>query len=96
MPIPYWTIGCIYGASAVTFGAFGAHGLKKRISDPAKIANFATAAHYQVPPQAPRNPYQILTSVFPAPPFRRPSPQHSGSTQEYSSSGIVRGWYDDV
>jgi hypothetical protein len=53
MPIPYWTIGCIYGASAVTFGAFGAHGLKKRISDPAKIANFATAAHYQVPVQSP-------------------------------------------
>jgi uncharacterized membrane protein YgdD (TMEM256/DUF423 family) len=48
MPIPFWTIGCIYGASAVTFGAFGAHGLKKKIADPARIANWNTAAHYQV------------------------------------------------
>lgn len=44
----YWTLGCIYGASAVAFGAFGAHGLKKRIADPGRLANFATAAHYQV------------------------------------------------
>jgi len=64
MPVPYWTIGCIYGASAVTFGAFGAHGLKKRISDPAKIANFATAAHYQVPILTPFTSHQILTSVL--------------------------------
>lgn len=45
---PFWTIGCIYGASAVTLGAFGAHGLKKRIADPAKLANWGTAAQYQV------------------------------------------------
>lgn len=49
MPIPFWTIGSIYGATAVTLGAFGAHGLKKRIADPAKLANWGTAAHYQVP-----------------------------------------------
>jgi uncharacterized membrane protein YgdD (TMEM256/DUF423 family) len=49
MPIPFWTIGCIYGAASVTLGAFGAHGLKKRIADPARIANWSTAAHYQVP-----------------------------------------------
>jgi uncharacterized membrane protein YgdD (TMEM256/DUF423 family) len=29
-------------------GAFGAHGLKKKIADPARIANWNTAAHYQV------------------------------------------------
>lgn len=29
-------------------GAFGAHGLKKRIADPQRIANWSTAAHYQV------------------------------------------------
>lgn len=29
-------------------GAFGAHGLKKRIADPARIANWGTAAQYQV------------------------------------------------
>jgi hypothetical protein len=44
----YWTLGCIYGATAVGFGAFGAHGLKKIATDPAKIASFSTAAHYQV------------------------------------------------
>jgi uncharacterized membrane protein YgdD (TMEM256/DUF423 family) len=44
----YWTLGCIYGATAVCFGAFGSHGLKKVVTDPAKIASFGTAAHYQV------------------------------------------------
>jgi uncharacterized membrane protein YgdD (TMEM256/DUF423 family) len=34
---PFWTIGCLYGASSVMLGAFGAHGLKKRIADPARI-----------------------------------------------------------
>ncbi|KAH8588683.1 hypothetical protein B0O99DRAFT_524497 [Bisporella sp. PMI_857] len=48
MPIPFWTIGCVYGAASVTLGAFGAHGLKKRIVDPARIANWNTAAHYQL------------------------------------------------
>ncbi|KAF8858180.1 DUF423-domain-containing protein [Acephala macrosclerotiorum] len=48
MPIPFWTIGSIYGATAVAFGAFGAHGLKKKIADPARIANWNTAAHYQL------------------------------------------------
>ncbi|KAF2120931.1 hypothetical protein BDV96DRAFT_595328 [Lophiotrema nucula] len=48
MPPPFWTIGCIYGASSVMLGAFGAHGLKKRIADPARIANWGTAAQYQL------------------------------------------------
>ncbi|TVY39025.1 UPF0382 membrane protein [Lachnellula subtilissima] len=48
MPLPYWTIGCIYGATSVTLGAFGAHGLKNRITDPSKIASWSTAAHYQL------------------------------------------------
>ncbi|KAF1985106.1 DUF423-domain-containing protein [Aulographum hederae CBS 113979] len=48
MPIPFWTIGCIYGAASVTLGAFGAHGLKKRIVDPTRIANWNTAAQYQL------------------------------------------------
>ena len=57
----YWTLGCIYGATAVGFGAFGAHGLKKVVTDPAKIASFTTAAHYQVrvtgPSSVPGDPY---------------------------------------
>ncbi|KAI1167137.1 hypothetical protein F5B18DRAFT_648154 [Nemania serpens] len=44
----YWTLGCIYGAMAVGLGAFGTHGLKKIVTDPAKIASFGTAAHYQL------------------------------------------------
>lgn len=44
----FWTVGAIYGATAVCLGAFGAHGLKKSISDPARIANWGTAAQYQV------------------------------------------------
>ena len=49
----YWSLACIYGASAVMLGAFGAHGLKKRIADPQRIANFGTAAQYQVRFQPP-------------------------------------------
>ncbi|KAJ8113471.1 hypothetical protein OPT61_g4408 [Boeremia exigua] len=45
---PFWTIGCLYGASSVMLGAFGAHGLKKSVSDPARIANWGTAAQYQL------------------------------------------------
>lgn len=44
----FWTVGCIYGASSVMLGAFGAHGLKKHITDPARLANWSTAAQYQV------------------------------------------------
>lgn len=44
----FWTLGALYGAAAVGMGAFGSHGLKKRIPDPQRIANWNTAAHYQV------------------------------------------------
>jgi hypothetical protein len=44
----FWKIGAIYGCTAVALGAFGAHGLKKHIADPAKIGNWSTAATYQV------------------------------------------------
>lgn len=46
--MPFWTIGCLYGAASVALGAFGAHGLKSRISDPQRLANWQTAAYYQV------------------------------------------------
>lgn len=48
MPGIFWTIGSLYGAASVAIGAFGAHGLKSRIADPQRIANWNTAAHYQV------------------------------------------------
>ncbi|KAK7722240.1 hypothetical protein SLS64_000773 [Diaporthe eres] len=44
----YWRVGALYGAAGVALGAFGAHGLKQRISDPAKIASWSTAAQYQI------------------------------------------------
>jgi len=44
----FWTLGCVYGASSVMLGAFGAHGLKKRIADPQRLQNWGTAAHYQL------------------------------------------------
>lgn len=44
----YWRVGALCGAAGVCLGAFGAHGLKQRISDPAKIASWGTAAQYQV------------------------------------------------
>ncbi|KAI1759543.1 hypothetical protein GGR53DRAFT_513245 [Hypoxylon sp. FL1150] len=44
----FWTLACLYGATAVGLGAFGAHGLKKTVADPARLATFATAAHYQL------------------------------------------------
>lgn len=51
-----WKTGAVFGAAAVGLGAFGAHGLKKRIADPHKLANWSTAAHYQV------NPAMIIAS----------------------------------
>lgn len=48
MSINWWTVGSLYGAASVAFGAFGAHGLKARGVPDAKIASWSTAAHYQL------------------------------------------------
>ncbi|KAM0709167.1 hypothetical protein Q7P35_003203 [Cladosporium inversicolor] len=48
MSINWWTVGSLYGAASVAFGAFGAHGLKSRGISDAKIASWSTAAHYQL------------------------------------------------
>ena len=40
-------IGGIYGALAVVFGAFGAHGLKKYL-DPEQLKSFETGVKYQM------------------------------------------------
>ncbi|KAK0269275.1 hypothetical protein LTR91_014993 [Friedmanniomyces endolithicus] len=48
MPSLFWTVGCLSGASSVILGAFGAHGLKSRLDSPARLANWHTAAQYQV------------------------------------------------
>lgn len=41
-------IGAIFAALSVVLGAFGAHGLKKIITDPALLASWDTAATYQL------------------------------------------------
>lgn len=67
---PFWTVGTLFGASSVMLGAFGAHGLKQRIADPARIANWGTAAQYQVPisrSHADNRPIDCLDSLFTLP-----------------------------
>ena len=59
----FWRIGAVFGATAVGLGAFGAHGLKNRISDPQKIANWVTAAQYQVQPFPQKTPFLIFLNV---------------------------------
>jgi len=44
----FWKVGALFGAAAVGLGAFGAHGLKDHIQDQQRLANWATAAHYQL------------------------------------------------
>ena len=55
----FWRLGALSGAAAVGLGAFGAHGLKKRESNPDKLAQWATAAQWQVrilaTPEGPRS-----------------------------------------
>eukprot|EP00051_Salpingoeca_urceolata_P017672 m.243434 g.243434 ORF g.243434 m.243434 type:complete len:138 (-) comp19020_c3_seq5:166-579(-) len=41
-------LGAVSGALAVVFGAFGAHGLKSRITNESRLQAWATAAHYQL------------------------------------------------
>src|SRR3974390_1879485 len=45
----FWlAIGAVWGFLAVAMGAFGAHGLKDRLSELGQAANFQTAAQYQM------------------------------------------------
>ncbi|OQO00413.1 hypothetical protein B0A48_13762 [Cryoendolithus antarcticus] len=48
MPLDFWTTACLYGATSVAAGAFGAHGLRARGIPDAKIASWSTAAQYQL------------------------------------------------
>ncbi|KAF1915299.1 hypothetical protein BDU57DRAFT_269138 [Ampelomyces quisqualis] len=47
---PFWTIGTLAGASSIMLGAFGAHGLRARLSgsDTTRLANWNMAAQYQL------------------------------------------------
>jgi uncharacterized membrane protein YgdD (TMEM256/DUF423 family) len=43
----FFLLGALFGALAVALGAFGAHGLKSRLSA-ARLENYETAARYQM------------------------------------------------
>jgi uncharacterized membrane protein YgdD (TMEM256/DUF423 family) len=47
MPTTFFLLGALSGALAVALGAFGAHGLKSRLSV-ARLENYETAARYQM------------------------------------------------
>jgi hypothetical protein len=91
---PFWTIGALYGATSVAFGAFGAHGLKKRISDPAKLANWSTAANYQVQLSSPFPSSFSINNL--AHPFRDPPPRNISRTEEHPRSLPLRSRNDHV
>jgi uncharacterized membrane protein YgdD (TMEM256/DUF423 family) len=44
----WFQVGAVWGFLAVAMGAFGAHGLKDRLSELGQTANFQTAAHYHM------------------------------------------------
>lgn len=44
----WWKVGAVSGAAAVALGAFGAHGLQKRVNDPKLLATWSTAASYHL------------------------------------------------
>ena len=45
----FWLqVGAVWGFLAVAMGAFGAHGLKDRLTELGQAATFQTAAHYQM------------------------------------------------
>ncbi len=44
----WFQVGAVWGFLAVAMGAFGAHGLKDRLTELGQTANFQTAAHYQM------------------------------------------------
>ena len=91
----FWTIGCVYGATSVALGAFGAHGLKKRIVDPARLTNWSTAAQYQVRPHY-LGIFSRLTGVMTAHPLRRPAPLYGGRSAESSGRIALHSRHDNV
>jgi uncharacterized membrane protein YgdD (TMEM256/DUF423 family) len=45
----FWLqVGAVWGFLGVAMGAFGAHGLKERLAELGQLANFQTAAQYQM------------------------------------------------
>ena len=91
----FWTIGCVYGATSVALGAFGAHGLKKRIADPARLTNWSTAAQYQVRPHS-LGTTSRLTGAMAAHPLGCPPPHHDHGSAEPSRRIPLHSRHDNV
>ena len=112
MSPPFWTLGCIYGASSVVFGAFGAHSLKRHIADPARLNSWSTAAQYQVIlPYILHLPFplyflyeftfrvqRVFTNAFLpiATSFRRPTTRRRRSAAECSRRLVIHSRHDNV
>lgn len=81
MPSIWWSIATLSSASSVALGAFGAHGLKNRISDPSKISSWSTAANYQVLPaslhESPKLTVHTWSEKLTTPPLPVARPLHS-------------------
>jgi uncharacterized membrane protein YgdD (TMEM256/DUF423 family) len=48
VPNSLFKLGALFGASGVLLGAFGAHGLQRRVTDPKVLQTWGTAANYQL------------------------------------------------
>ena len=91
---PFWTIGCLYGASSVMLGAFGAHGLKKRIADPARIGT--TPASPDSNSELTNNSKLGHGSAVPAHSFCGPDLRVCGCAAKHRRYGLAHCGYDYV
>jgi len=71
------TIGAISGASSVMLGAFGAHGLRSRVSDPKLLETWQTAAYYHML-------HSVVLTVVPL-----ISPRHYVSSRLFSAGMLM-------
>jgi hypothetical protein len=56
------TLAAVYGGTAVVLGAFGAHGLKKRIADPQRIQVSTRISYPTAFTSSPRDPSRTCLS----------------------------------
>lgn len=92
----YWRVGAIYGAAAVAFGAFGAHGLKSRGIADAKVASWSTAAHYQVYFPLPYSLSSLSQLTYQPPPEARPLRRRPPRSRQPARRRPLHGRHDHV
>ncbi|RIA88724.1 hypothetical protein C1645_774204 [Glomus cerebriforme] len=47
-PLFLWQAGAVLGFSGIALGAYGSHGLQKRVIDQARVKNWQIATNYQI------------------------------------------------